>query len=489
MELFSPEGLASARLFFVGIKGTGMTALAELFSAAGAVIEGSDVDDIFYTDEILSSLGIPVHDFSPHHLHAPWHALIHSAAYPPTHPQLAEAARLGIPCYSYPRALGAYSTHFRSAGIAGVHGKTSTTALAGTLLRALSLPAATLTGSAVPLWGGRATLTHPAPRYFVAETCEYRRHFLHFSPTWIVLTSVEEDHLDYYPTYEDIFAAFLEYARLLPPHGALVYCADQPGAARLAHTLAAERPELTLIPYGRTAPGPFRITAVHQHPGGQTARLAAGLSFTLHVPGTHMLLNAAAALALISLIAQDAGRAPSPEALLTEYGPTLQDALASYTGTRRRSEVVGEACGILFLDDYGHHPTAIRATLEGYRSFYPGRRIILDFMSHTYSRTAALLHEFARSFEPADIVILHKIYASAREKAGAVTGEDLYRAAKAVHPRVHYFHEIMDAFEYCTRLLGPGDLFITMGAGDNWKLGRALYRHYAAQEGATPCEA
>ncbi|AEJ61527.1 UDP-N-acetylmuramate--L-alanine ligase [Spirochaeta thermophila DSM 6578] len=489
MELFSPEGLASARLFFVGIKGTGMTALAELFSAAGAVIEGSDVDDTFYTDEILASLGIRVHDFSHHHLHAPWHAVVHSAAYPPTHPQLAEARRLGIPCYPYPHALGAYSRHFRSAGIAGVHGKTSTTALTGTLLRALSLPAATLTGSAVPLWGGRATLTHPSPRYFVAETCEYRRHFLHFNPTWIVLTSVEEDHLDYYPTYEDIFAAFLEYAHLLPPDGALIYCADQPGAVQAARTLAAERPDLALIPYGRTAPGPFRITDISQHPGAQTARLAAGLSFTLHVPGAHMLLNATAALALTALIAQDAGLAPSPEAFLSDHAGPLCAALASYTGTRRRSEVVGQAGGIIFIDDYGHHPTAIRATLEGYRTFYPGRRIILDFMSHTYSRTAALLHEFARSFEPADIVILHKIYASARETSGAVTGEDLYRAASAMHPFVYYTHEVMDAFDLCTRILRPGDLFITMGAGDNWKLGRALYQHYANKEGAPTCEA
>ncbi len=157
----------------------------------------------------------------------------------------------------------------------------------------------------------------------------------------------------------------------------------------------------------------------------------------------------------------------------------MRQALAGFQGRRRRSEVVGEARGVLFIDDYGHHPTEIRTTLEGLKSFYPGRRLFVDFMPHTYSRTAALLTEFGRCFEPADQVILHRIYASAREKAGGqVDGRTLYRevAGSGSHPAVRYFEEPLDCVDALAGELREGDLFVTMGAGDNWKVGRELLR-------------
>ena len=151
----------------------------------------------------------------------------------------------------------------------------------------------------------------------------------------------------------------------------------------------------------------------------------------------------------------------------------LEKGLYNFTGSRRRSEIVGKVRNILIMDDYGHHPSAIRKTLEGIREFYPEKRIILDFMSHTYSRTAALLEEFAGSFNAADSVILHKIYASAREEfSGSVTGKDLYEAASRQHGNVRYFEEPDQALPFLLEELKEGDLFITMGAGDNWQLGR-----------------
>jgi UDP-N-acetylmuramate--alanine ligase len=152
-------------------------------------------------------------------------------------------------------------------------------------------------------------------------------------------------------------------------------------------------------------------------------------------------------------------------------------ALASFTGSRRRAEIVGEAGEVLFMDDYAHHPTAIQTTLAGIRSFYPDRRLIVDFMSHTYSRTHALLSAFGTCFGSADSVVLHRIYASAREvNEGGVTGEDLYREVSRNRPNVRYFEDPADAIGPLAEELAPGDLFITMGAGDNWKIGRELLR-------------
>jgi UDP-N-acetylmuramate--alanine ligase len=164
----------------------------------------------------------------------------------------------------------------------------------------------------------------------------------------------------------------------------------------------------------------------------------------------------------------------------------VRAALETFRGSRRRSEILGEAAGILFMDDYGHHPRAIKTTLEGLREFYPGRRVVLSFMSHTYSRTAALLNQFASSLEAADIVVLHKIYSSAREQyQGGVNGETLFEKAREWRQapfEIYYIEEPMDAVPLLQGLLKPGDLFITMGAGDNWKLGKALLELYRAGE-------
>jgi UDP-N-acetylmuramate--alanine ligase len=257
----------------------------------------------------------------------------------------------------------------------------------------------------------------------------------------------------------------------LSPGGALIYCHDDPGARTAADRIRAQRNDLAMIPYGRTAAGPFRVS--REEPGeGYTRFTLAGWpdSFTLKVPGEHNVLNAAAAIALCSrLWAAEKGESAAMDMTAARH------ALVSFMGSRRRSEVVGEAGGILFMDDYAHHPTAIEKTLAGIRGFYPGRRLVVDFMSHTYSRTRALLPEFAKCFNSADSVILHRIYASAREQNdGGITARELFQEVSRNHPRVIYFEEPMDAAPYLSTELKPGDLFLTMGAGDNWKLGREL---------------
>jgi UDP-N-acetylmuramate--alanine ligase len=477
-----PPTLSGMAVHFVGIKGTGMCALAELFHRSGARVTGSDRPEQFYTDAILQELGIPYNEsFAAENLPTDVALVIYSAAYnPETNEELKAAQSRGVPILKYTDALGAYSERFDSSGIAGVHGKTTTTALTGTLLQGLALPAQILAGSAVGNFGGRSTLVL-GNEFFVAETCEYRRHFLSFHPRRIILTSVESDHQDYYPTYESIRDAFVEYVRLLPKGGELIYCADDPGACEVANLVQKDRTDIVYIPYGFTAEGPFRITTI-QNGDERTLFSLQGFSvtFKLSIPGTHTVLNAAAALALtLSIRKHYLGTDSLDASTLT----ALSKALESFKGSKRRSEIIGEAQGILIMDDYGHHPTAIKTTLEGLRAFYPQRRLVVSFMSHTYTRTAALLDDFAGSLKAADVVILHKIYGSAREQySGGLTGKTLYEKTCSLRDQVYYFDEIMDALPFLKQELRRGDLFITLGAGDNWKLGKALYEELQHEE-------
>ena len=471
-----PASLAGQRVHLVGIKGTGMAALAEILVRRGAVVSGSDVPEKFYTDALLARLGVSYQEsFAAANLPQDARLVIHSPAYSrEEHVELRAALARGLPVLSYPEALGRLSAAADSCGVAGTHGKTTTTALAGTLAEALGLPVTVLVGSEVAGFGGRSTLVR-GERYFIAETCEYRRHFLNFRPRRLIITSVEADHLDYFRDLEDVLAAFVSYVRLLPPGGMLIYAADQEGARAVADRCTAERSDLRLLPYGETVQGAFGLRQVESARGRTSFRLAGlGGEFSLPLPGRHMAWNAAAALALVGELLAAEGRALGPDELAA-----ARAALAGFRGTRRRSELVGEAGGVLFLDDYGHHPTEIRATLEGYKSFYPGRRLVVDFMPHTYSRTRALLPQFAECFAAADLVILHRVYASAREsarEAGAerADGPALFREVSSRHPAVRYYEEPLAAVEAVARELKSGDLFVTMGAGDNWKLGRAL---------------
>lgn len=467
-----PETLKNYRIHMVGIKGTGMAALAEILIARGVILTGSDVPEVFYTDEILSSLGIrPFTAFAAENVGKSIQLVIHSSAYDrEANPDLREAIRRRIPTVKYTEALGALSAKSRSTGIAGVHGKTTTTALSGTILGALELPCTVLAGSSIAGFGNRCTIIK-GDEYFVAETCEYQRNFLDFNPVRILLTSVESDHQDCFPTYENILSAFMQYIDKLPQFGELIYCVDDPGAREAAKMIFSSRPDLVFTGYGERADGAFKVK-IH---GVKNERLAFSLKgfggeFKLRVPGRHNALNAAGAIALaVSILREKKG-----EVSIADIG-TIRAAVESFSGTKRRSELKGEAGGVIVIDDYGHHPTAIRTTLAGLKEFYPGRRLIVDFMSHTYSRTQALLDSFASSFSSADEVILHKIYASARETPdGSVSGEILFDRTKRRHRNVKYFEEVMDTRDYLSRTLKKGDLFVTMGAGDNWRLGEAV---------------
>ena len=504
-----PEDFRGLHIHFVGIKGTGMAALVEILFHKGAVITGSDVSERFYTDEVLERLGLHALPFGAENITDDVQYVIYSSAYKlDKNPDLIEAVRKGVPCLLYTQALGAYSERAYSCGVCGVHGKTSTTGLVGTILKEIDLPSQVLAGSVINSFGGTCTYTAPEVSggfdklnhrsIFVAETCEYQRHFMSFCPQKIILTSVEPDHEDYYPTYEDIRQAFIDYICKLPQGGQVIYCEDDKGACDTINIVRGLRPDIVALPYGEsvashglTGGSDYAVTfgKVENERNSFTLGLFAGKGdFALAMPGRHEVLDAAAAVALVCQLLREFGKDPF------EYYENIRRGLLNFSGGKRRSEIVGRfknknGADVLVLDDYGHHPTAVKTTLEGYRDFYKGRKIIVDFMSHTYSRTQALLPEFAKCFTAADQVILHKIYSSARENPADfnITGRTLYEAVLATGQKnVHYYEEILDAADFAKaeleKPLGPeypdGYLFITMGAGDNWKLGKEILKDY-----------
>ncbi len=480
-----PHELNGVKIHFVGIKGTGMAALVEILYARGAVITGSDVSEHFYTDEILEKLNIKALPFSEKNITKEIQYVIYSSAYNPLqNPDLMAAKKLNIPLMLYSEALGSFSKTAFSAGICGVHGKTTTTGLAGTILKEFDLNSQVLAGSIISSFGNSCTMTSKhissdKKKFFVAETCEYQRHFMAFCPSVIVLTSVESDHQDYYPTYEDIRNAFVDYIHKLPLGGTLIYCADDKGAVEAKEIAIKTRPDIQCVPYGIEALGDYKITLGKVENGKQYFSLPACGEVFIKVPGLHLVKNAAAAVALSIVLLKEDGKNPC------DYKEKILTGLENFSGGKRRSEITGEkktALGqsVIFIDDYGHHPTAIKTTLEGYRKFYSGRKIIVDFMSHTYTRTYALLEEFASSFGSADKVIINKIYGSAREDASAspVTGKILCQHTAKYHKDVTYCEEFDEAAEKGLEMLNEpsgslypdGYLFVTMGAGDNWKV-------------------
>ncbi|MBN2619160.1 MAG: UDP-N-acetylmuramate--L-alanine ligase [Spirochaetales bacterium] len=469
------ESMEFKHVYMVGIKGTGMAALAELLKGKGVSVTGSDVPQKFFTDELLKKAGILYFtDFKKENISKDVEMVIHSSAYNVSdNPELIEATKRGLPIYKYTEALGYLSSLSFSVGISGIHGKTTTTAITGTIVKCLGLNASTLVGSGVPSFNGSA-INFNGSDIFVAETCEYQRHFLSFHPNIIVITSLEMDHPDYFKDYEDIVDAFISYIKLLPINSDVIYCLDDSGVMDLYNRVKKIRPDLNAITYGQTVNSYFGISQIKTEVGVTKFKInGIDTVFELLVPGVHTVLDTVAGIAVSYSLLKREGINPETKLDLIKKG------LLEFKGTKRRSEILGNKKGVLFIDDYGHHPTAIDTTLRGYRDFYPDRRIIIDFMSHTYSRTEKLLKEFASSFSAADIVILNKIYASAREnnKEG-VTGESLYLETLKYHKNVYYCPEYEDAVAKALEILQDGDLFVTMGAGNNWQVGEKLLEEF-----------
>lgn len=465
MSLSRASSVSGKHIHFVGIKGVGMTALAELYVSLGARVTGSDTEEEFFTDEVLAGIGIvPEAEFAPEHVLEETDLVVYSTAYDPaTNPELIEAAKRHIPMRTYAQAVGELTRERMSLLVTGSHGKTTTSAMLADALRHAGLDPAAVVGSRVRSWRGNA-LTGAGP-HLVLEADEYQNKLNHYGPFAVILTSIDWDHPDCFPdeqSYEDVFRTFV--ARI-PRHGVLVYSADDAAVSRIAENASCAKRS-----YGFSDDADFRVT---EYGSGEAEE---GIfrsrftivhgdrdfgSFTIRLPGRHNVANAAAVIALCEYLNVD-----------REH---VREALAAFSGTARRSDYLGSSHGAPVYDDYAHHPEEIRATLSAFKASYPDRNIIAVFHPHTFTRTKALFSEFAQSFDDADRVIVLDIYGSAREKQGGVSSADLTTEISRFSPgKAEHIPTIPEAIEALRGSLTENDLLITLGAGDVWRVAKGV---------------
>ncbi len=442
---------------FVGIAGAGMSGLAELFTRRGVAVTGCDAQLGDAAD--LRRLGITLFDgHDPAHLDEA-RAVVVTSAVSRDHPELARARALGLPVVRRAEALGEAVAGGELVAIAGTHGKTTTTVLTTEALEAAGLGPTGVVGGRVASWEGN--LRFGGDQLFVVEADEYDRSFLALTPTVAVITNVEADHLDIYTDLDDIMTTF---ARFAEPARVIVRCADDEGAAGLVLPSGAE-----VIGYGLGAGARLRATDVRPLDGGSRFDVALDGrplgEVVLRVPGKHNVQNALAAIG--------SGLA---------LGATLEQlarGLAKFGGVQRRFQRLGEEGGVLVVDDYAHHPTEIRATLAAARAAYPDRRLVAAFQPHLYSRTRDFAGDFGSALAAADSVFLTAIYPAREQPIPGVTSaliEQAIRDASSVELWTGERSELAEALAGAVR---PGDIVITLGAGDITLTGPDLLRRLA----------
>ena len=434
---------------FVGIAGAGMTALAELFVRRGVPVTGSDMNAGGSAD--LEALGVPVHRGHDAAFVTGARAVVASSAIPAEHVEIAAAISSGLPIIRRAEALGAAVDGMQIVGIAGTHGKTTTTVMTTEALAGTTASPTGIVGGRVQRWGGN--LRWGGGNTVVVEADEYDRSFLALHPTIAVVTNVEADHLDIYTDLADIVGAFEQY---LSGATGIVLCADDIGADSLRVPDTAD-----VIRYGLDHPDARLVGITH----GESMRIifdGAPLgTLQLMVPGDHNRRNALAALG--------AG-------LLLGYAfDDLRRGLESFSGVERRFERKGEECHVLVIDDYAHHPTEVRATLEAARAAYPNRRLVALFQPHLYTRTRDFAEEFGAALaEGADVVALTDIYKAREEPIAGVTSQLIADAAGRAGHSPDWSGLRADATDAVLGIILPGDVVLTMGAGDVTHVGPEL---------------
>jgi UDP-N-acetylmuramate--alanine ligase len=443
------------RVHFIGIGGVGMSGVARVMLAQGVPVSGSET---VASDELtaLAALGATVHLGQDVANLDGVDTVVYSTAIRPANTELAEARRRGLRVMHRAGALASTMLGRRSVVVTGTHGKTTTTSMLATVARHCGADPGYVIGGVLTETGVSAEDDHG--EVFIAEADESDGSFLMFKPDLAIVTSVEADHLDNYPGLAEIQAAFVSFSHGIKPGGMLLACADDPGASALA--AAARDAGQRVRTYGEAIDADYRVAAVTSrgmtvdfelHPGPQAvpgapspARLTAG------APGRHYALNAAAAYAAaleLGLPADPAGAA-----------------LASYRGAQRRMEPKGLAGGVAVLDTYAHHPTELAADLRAAREIRPGGRVIAIFQPHLYSRTRIFAAGFGAALDLADEVIVLDVYGFREDPEPGVTGRLVADAVPG--GRARFEPQRAEVPALAARLARPGDLILTMGAGD-----------------------
>lgn len=449
--------LTSQSLHFAGIGGIGMSGLAEIAHGLGCRVSGSDVKLSVVTAR-LERLGIRVAEgHSASNIPPATDVVIATSALRADNPELAEARRRRLPVLWRGELLAEIMRSRRGIAIGGSHGKTTTSSMAACLAIEAGLDPTVFIGTLVPFLGG--SNARLGGDLFITECDESDGSFLELAPLHTVVTNIDREHLDHYGTFENVRAAFARFANHTAFCGAAIVCIDDPYVRAMLPDLRRRA-----VTYGHAGDAHLRIIEAECGAGASTfgvVRDGTDLGrFELHVPGEHYVLNATAVIA----IGLELGLAPD----------VIGRGLAAYRGTGRRMELKGEAAGITVIDDYGHHPTEIRATLAALRLRRPGRLVVL-FQPHRYTRTAALLDEFAGAFGEADCLRVMDLYAASEDPIAGVDSAALAaRISRAGHTDCAASGTLEASVAALALLLRPGDLVVTLGAGNVTQAGPLL---------------
>jgi UDP-N-acetylmuramate--alanine ligase len=449
------------------VGGIGLSAIARVLSGWGYNVSGSDLNASEITaaleaEGIAVQIGhrtenVPVDPGLVKSGSQQGILVIVSSAIPEGNPELVAARRLGLSVVKRQQLLGELTAGKYTLAVAGTHGKTTTSSMVAWILEQAGKDPTFVVGGLMQNLGTNARAGKGA--HFVIEADEYDRTFLGLQPDLAVVTTLDHDHPDCYPTFAEMKEAFSEFVRGVRPGGRLVLCGEDPEALRLAEVARDAR--LMVETYGFDDRWDWWADGVHlgNHAAFEAWHRGRKLgTCALQVPGRHNVLNSLAALAASSAAGVDFESAAA--------------ALTRYRGTARRFEVKGQAEGITIVDDYAHHPTEIQATLDAARIKFPGRTIWAVFQPHTYSRTAALLEDFAATLAQADKVIVTGIYAAREKNIMGISGLDVLNRMR--HPGACYAETMEVAIQHLMEHVQPGDVVFTLGAGDGYLIGEAV---------------
>jgi len=453
----SVSAIAGKRYHFIGAGGIGMSGLAKVLMRNGATVTGSDKEHSPVVENLLA-LGADIrigHD--PENLRLPVEAVVISAAIKPTNPELLRAKESGCVIYKYAEMLGRLMDDYAGIAVCGTHGKSTTSGWLAFILERAQFSPSFIVGADVPQLGGSSGVGDGG--FFVAEACEYDRSFLNLHPQIVVMLNIEQDHLDYYRDEDDIVDAFSEFAGCLKPGGLIIANGMD---SNVETVLSRFEPNQQYITFGLDAGCDFYADNIELIDGLYHFDVFGAGNFLgrtkISLPGEHNILNALAVIATAVSAGVDA------EVVLQQLG--------QFEGVDRRLMLKASAGGVTILDDYAHHPTEIKASLSAIRQRYEPGRIWCVFQPHQYSRTRFLLDDFAESFKLADVTIVPRIY-FVRDTAEAhrqINAQVLVDRIRGRGCKAFFIDDFGRICEYLKENVEEGDIIVTMGAGDIWKV-------------------
>jgi UDP-N-acetylmuramate--alanine ligase len=442
---FTLESLKDKRIHFIGIGGAGMSGLARIALSHGITVSGSDSKDSSVL-VALRALGATVSIEHNAENVSDVDLVVYSSAITEQNFEIKRARELNLPVLTRAQGLAILMSDSKSVAVAGTHGKTTTSSMLTVALQSAGVDPSFAIGGTLTSSGSNA---HKGTgEIFVAEADESDGSFIEYKPFAAIVTNVEYDHVDYFQTPESLTQAFIEFAHSISAEGVLVYCIDDSGAKDLADRISTTRK----ISYGISDESDLKIDSISLLPMGSSARAiwqgrVIG-TLTLQVPGHHNLLNASAALAM--------------GLSLGFSSPDLLTGLGTFQGAGRRFEVTATVHGIRVVDDYGHHPTEIAVTIAAARRFAGDGRVLVIFQPHRYTRTQAFLPEFARALDEADETVLLEIYAASESVIPGVSASKI----ADLMTNGHFIPNFIEASDWMIEKAKPGDVILTLGAGD-----------------------